>query len=45
MRGTCLKHDDFSLPDFFMPLVKPIVKIENVVACAALKQGIDFSSG
>ena len=25
-----------------MPLVKPVVKIENVVACAALKHGIDL---
>jgi len=27
-----------------MPLVKPVVKIENVVACAALKHGIDLSA-
>jgi len=25
-----------------MPLVKPVVRIENVVACAALKHGIDL---
>jgi len=27
-----------------MPLVEPVVKIENVVACAALKHGIDLSA-
>jgi len=27
-----------------MPLAKPVVKIENVVACAALKHGIDLSA-
>jgi len=27
-----------------MPLVKPVVKIENVVACAALEHGIDLSA-
>ena len=27
-----------------MPLVKPVVKIENVVACAALKHGIDLNA-
>ncbi|MDH5782262.1 MAG: TATA-box-binding protein [Candidatus Bathyarchaeota archaeon] len=27
-----------------MPLVKPVVKIENVVACSALKHGIDLSA-
>jgi transcription initiation factor TFIID TATA-box-binding protein len=27
-----------------MPLVEPVVKIENVVACATLKHGIDLSA-
>ena len=27
-----------------MPLVKPVVRIENVVACATLKHGIDLSA-
>jgi transcription initiation factor TFIID TATA-box-binding protein len=27
-----------------MPLVEPVVRIENVVACAALKHGIDLSA-
>jgi len=27
-----------------MPLVEPVVKIENVVACAALKHVIDLSA-
>ncbi|MDH4221047.1 MAG: TATA box-binding protein, partial [Candidatus Aminicenantes bacterium] len=27
---------------FLLPLVEPVVKIENVVACASLKHGIDL---